>query len=251
MPQKNLTIIKVGTQVMTDSYGKTDIVVLHHLANQIKKYNKKGHLFCLVCSGAIGMGMSEIKLKKRPQTVVDRQACASIGQGLLMNQIHDVFSHYDLKIGQVLLSKEDFSRQPHKKNLLACINRLLKMKIIPIINENDVVSTYEIEKSFGDNDQLAADLANNLKAKQIAFLTSVEGVLDTQGFLISELNQKEARGLKISKGTELGSGGMKSKLEAAFGCAKNGIKTTIGNGKSPTFISQLLEGDGVGTTVKN
>ena len=249
MPKQSLTVIKIGTQVITDSYGKTDIVVLHHLANQIKKYSKKGHRFCLVCSGAIGMGMSELNVKTRPSAIVDRQACASIGQGLLMNQIHDVFAHYDLKIGQVLLSKEDCSRQPHKKNLMACLKRLFSMKVVPIINENDVISTYEIERAFGDNDQLAATLAVAIKANQIAFLTSVDGVMDPQGFVFSTLDKKEAKNVKISSKTHKGSGGMKSKIEAGLQCAKAGVKATIGNGKDPNFLTSLMYGQEPGTQI--
>lgn len=249
--KKQTLVIKIGTNVITQKDGKTDLLTLHLIAKQISLINRSRYNICLVCSGAIGAGIQKLGLVQRPTSVVMRQVCASVGQGLLMNNLNKVFNHYDLIIGQVLISKETFENPKTKSNMHNSVLKMFKMNVIPIVNENDAISTYEIDQNFGDNDLLSLELSLQLKASKLILLTSVDGVfLDVSDKEpINLLSPQDVRRIKFGKKTSRGMGGMKSKVDVALKASQHMIETFIINGKDDQSILSIFNSKRKGTKI--
>ncbi len=248
-------VIKLGSQVLFDRKGKPDKKIFNQLAQTCARLIQQGKKIALVSSGAIASGIARLGEKKIPKTMPEKQAIASLGQPILMQYYQKAFAPYKLPVGQVLLTHDDFSsraRYLHSKNTL---ETLFKMGIIPIINENDAVSVEEIQ--FGDNDQLASLVAVMLGADLLVLLSVIKGFCDSDPLenpqakvipIIRNLDQQIYHCLGEGK-TELGRGGMESKLRAAEIAASAGIPTFIGSGKDPEVLEKLFEGKILGSLI--
>ena len=196
--------------------------------------------------------MGELKLNKWPDDIVMKQSCASVGQGILMSHYHNTFSKYKIKVAQVLISYDTLENKKTLVNMKNNLNRLLSLGVIPIINENDAISTEEIGKTFGDNDMMSVKVAVNTKADLLILLTNVDGLYnknpkDKNAVLIREVKKIDGHLLDLSGKSKLGVGGMKSKVKAAQIATSKGIKVIIANGRKKSTLIKLLKGKREGT----
>ncbi|MDX2127886.1 MAG: glutamate 5-kinase [Chloroherpetonaceae bacterium] len=253
-------VIKIGTNVITGSNGLLDLEVMEALTADIAAERKKGNRLIMVSSGAMGAGRSLLTLPEKSNPVSVRQILASIGQVKLIHHYSDLFEKHHLLCAQVLATKEDFRDRRHYLNMKHCFEALLEQGIIPIVNENDVVSVTEL--MFTDNDELAGLIAAMMNADSLMLLTSVEGIYsgspnDPNSKVISkvEIGTSSKRSpigelstMITSEKSQFGRGGMQTKFSIASKLAKVGIRVYIANGKKRGMISDLLKGKELGTT---
>lgn len=243
-------VIKVGTSTLSPSGGPPDATYIAGLAGQIAGQLDRGRSAVLVSSGAIRAGMDMLNLPGRPRSIPQKQAAAAIGQGLLMHTYAEAFSAYGVPVAQILLTREDL--QDRRRYLNACntFETLLAHRVVPIVNENDTVAVDEIK--FGDNDTLAALVASLIEADTLLLLSDVAGLydrdpaLDPDAVLIPRVEAVD-RALEESAGgvqTLLGTGGMRTKIQAAKICANTGIRMIIADGRRPDVVSDTLAGRG-------
>tara|TARA_Y100000310_G_scaffold111103_1_gene109501 strand:+ start:9700 stop:10551 length:852 start_codon:yes stop_codon:yes gene_type:complete len=250
---KKIIVIKIGTSVLTDKFGKLNYKAMERIVKDIAKIKKQGKDIIIVTSGAIGAGMPELGVKIRPTTVKMQQACAAIGQNILMSKYEEFFSKYKIKIAQILLTYKDFSDKTGYTNLNNSINTLLELGIVPIINENDPVSINELGPSFGDNDKLSALLSCKIRAKMLLILTAVDGVYNKnpklkEAKIIREVFHIDKKIESLQGGPDvLGLGGVKTKIAAAKIVTRCGILMVIANGRKKGMITSLMEGKKRGT----
>ncbi|MBL4700307.1 MAG: glutamate 5-kinase [Phycisphaeraceae bacterium] len=240
-------VVKLGTQLLTDDTGKLDQTYIQHMADQVAQLHSQGFWVTLVSSGAIGAGLAELKLSKRPKDVAQLQAVAAVGQRKLMTCFHDAFEKHSLEVGQLLLTRSDLDDRVRYLNFRNCIAATHRFGCIPIINENDSVAVDEIR--FGDNDMLGALACNALRADVLVILSVVEGLLDDQGQRI-DLVENAKSGMKYAREdkTALGTGGISTKLEAAQLVTDAGEVAVIANGRIANVLVELFAGrQGVGT----
>ena len=244
-------VVKLGTNVLTNTSGQLDIAVIKGIVSQVAQLKKDGHQIIMVSSGAVGAGMSQYNLHIEQDEAVKRQIYSAIGQVKLMNTYAEQFEQFGLVCAQVLATKEDFTGKEHYDNMKNCMIGLLQDDIIPIVNENDVVSLTEL--MFTDNDELAGLMAYMIRANKLALLTNVDGIFTENGntdtFLIEEVPLGDPSvydHILASKSTG-GRGGMKSKVDIATRAAEKGIETYIANGRSANVLQQILDGDKIGT----
>jgi len=244
-------VIKVGTSTLTDKDGLLDKKYLSNLAGHIAGLRKNWHEIIIVSSGAIGAGMGHLKLKKRPETLREKQALAAVGQPLIMNAYAEAFSVHSVSVAQVLLTRDDFEDRTKYINARNTLCELTEQRIIPVINENDTVAVEEI--NFGDNDTLAALVAASVNADKLVIFTDVDGLYDdhpSRGRLINtvekiteEVENYATGGSSSGKGT----GGMKTKLIAAKIASASGVETVITNGAKPELLDEIVSGGRAGT----
>jgi glutamate 5-kinase len=244
-------IIKVGTNLLTDQNQQLDLNNMRQIVYQIctELHQNNQTEFILVSSGAITSGAKHIDISTHE--LAEKQAAASIGQILLYQQYYDFFQTKGICVGQLLVTKDNFDDPVKNKNIKLTIETLLHNKVIPIINENDSVSTEEIQ--FGDNDQLSATLAINMNASELILLTNTDGLLNHNKDVIQELHSigdTELSMIDSNLVSQYSKGGMKSKLIAAQLAMNAGIVVTIANGRNPTIIRDILSGKPVGTKIK-
>ena len=207
----------------------------------------------LVSSGAIGMGVGKLGLSSRPVDIPTKQAAAAVGQCELMDTYDRLFSEYHHIVAQILLTGDDFEHDDRLSNFQNTVQRLLELGVLPIVNENDTIATDEIK--VGDNDTLSAMVAVNAGADLLILLSDIDGLYtadphrNAEAVCIPEVREltSEIFALAGGTGTERGTGGMKTKLQAADLCMKNGVDMLILNGDSPKKIYDLIEGKSVGT----
>ena len=270
-------VIKLGTSVVTGAGGEVCAQSIEPLVRSIAALKSASRQVVLVSSGAVGLGAGRLGLhQSRLKDVVVRQACAAVGQSLLMHAYEQLFSVHALKIAQVLLTEDDFTNFRRYTSLRCTIEKLLKLRVLPIINENDTVSTAELEydrrlrpsgkqRVFGDNDRLAALVMSKLEADALVLLTNVDGLLlhkpkassidigngDTDEAPVTIPLVEEIRDeLKaIAEGPSAGGrGGMSTKLEAAQIAMQAGGVCVIANGKTPEVLDRIFAGEQIGTT---
>ena len=242
-----LIVVKIGTNVLTGADGKLDRRLIGRLARQIAQHHTAGRRFVVVSSGAVGAGMGELGIATRPRQLPQLQAAAAVGQKHLMNLFSAAFARDGLHAAQLLLTRSDFESRTRYLNIRNTIDALHHARAIPVINENDVVAVDEIR--FGDNDLIAALTTNLLRADLMILLTVVDGLLDGAGRridLVDRVTPAVARLAQASR-SSLGSGGMRSKLEAIRHVTESGEVAMIANGRSPSVITRILEGRRVGT----
>ena len=240
-------VIKLGTQMLTDDAGKLDQAYIEHLADQVAQLRDQGLQVTMVSSGAIGAGLAELALPKRPKDVAQLQAVAAVGQRKLMTCFHDAFEKHDLEVAQLLLTRSDLDDRVRYLNFRNCIAATHRFGCVPIINENDSVSVDEI--CFGDNDMLGALACNALRADVLVILSVVEGLLDDAGQRIDRVENARS-GMKYARTdkSKLGTGGISTKLEAAQLVTDAGEVAIIANGRIPNVLIKLFAGSqGVGT----
>ncbi|MEK9726571.1 MAG: glutamate 5-kinase [Candidatus Margulisiibacteriota bacterium] len=245
-------IIKIGTNLLTDHHQRLDLNNMRHLTYQIAEIlsSNSNVEFLLVSSGAITSGAKHINIS--PDNLAEKQAAASIGQILLFQKYYEFFQSKNHCVGQLLVTKDNFEDENKKQNIQQTIETLLSNKVIPIINENDSVSTEEIQ--FGDNDQLSAILATNLNANQLIILTNTDGVLNQNQDVITHLNKITDTELNLvdqNLSSPYSKGGMKSKLLAAKTCLENNIEVVIANGRTENIIQQIVANEPIGTKISS
>jgi len=244
-------VVKVGTGVLTDSRKQPDIAQMEQLVSQIAAQRKAGREMVLVSSGAVGAGMGVLGHAKRPSDLAELQACAAIGQSKLMATYDKLFAVHGLSVAQVLLTHADLEHHDRHLNARNTLVNLLRHGVVPIINENDVVSFTELK--FGDNDTLSALVAALLPADLLVILTTVEGVIENFGKpgakVISRLEKIDAALEKLAGGTDSATavGGMISKIQAAKIAVRSGIPLVIASGRKKNNLSRVIEGKDEGT----
>ena len=257
------TVIKVGTRVLTDDYGRIALARFSGVVDAAARLRRRGVDVLVVSSGAVGLGREALGLPAVPDELEERQACAAVGQGLLMSLYREAFARLGLVCGQVLLTQGDFEDRSRYLNLRNTLSALLRRGAVPVINENDAVATEELappagdgRRVFGDNDKLSALVAAELEADLLVLLTDVDGVFDRdprQGpgaRLLSTLpDPGPGSGVVAGTGTAAGRGGMKSKLSAAAVASRAGCHAVIASGVDPTALPRALAGEEVGTWV--
>jgi len=239
-------VVKVGTNTLCHERGGLNRVAVAALAGQISDLMEGGIWVTLVASGAIGAGMAELSLPRRPKTMPMLQACAAVGQGQLMREFHDIFASRGVRVAQVLLTRDDFEDRTRYLNIRNTLAALAECRALPIINENDTVAVDEIR--FGENDILAALVTNMLGADLLVFLTSVDGVIKDAAVLdVIEKVDGETFALDSGSQSALGSGGMSTKLTAADMVTRAGEVAVIANANEPDILPRLLDGERLGT----
>ena len=246
-------VIKVGSSTLTHKTGKINLARFDSLCRVLGDLANAGHEVVLVSSGAIAMGVSKLRLNERPSDIPTKQAAASVGQSELMYMYDKFFSEYGHTVAQILITGDDFSHQDRLDNFKNTVNRLLTLSAIPIVNENDTVSTDEIK--VGDNDTLSALVAINVSADLLVLLSDIDGLYtadprkDENAVLISRVTEltEEVISLGGGAGSVVGTGGMKTKLIAANIVMNKGCRMVITNGERPEDIYRIVNGEAVGT----
>lgn len=246
-------VIKVGTSTLTHKNGNINIRRIETLCKVISDLKNSGLEIILVSSGAIGMGVGKLGLKKKPQDIPSKQACAAIGQCELMYVYDKLFQEHNHTVAQILMTGADFENEERYENFHNTLDRLLEFGVLPIINENDTIATAEIK--VGDNDTLSAITATNANADLLILLSDIDGLYtadphkDENATLITSVNEitDEIMNLAGSAGTSLGTGGMVTKLHAAKLCMNAGIDMIITNGTNPSILYDIFDGKAVGT----
>lgn len=246
-------VVKVGSSLVTNQGAGLDLDALNNWAGQIAALSSKGYEVVLVSSGAIAEGMQRLGWRDRPTLIHDLQAAAAVGQMGLVQAYEREFRKHDLHAAQVLLTHADLADRERYLNARATISCLLKLRVIPVINENDTVVTDEIK--FGDNDTLAALVANLIDADALVILTDQNGLYtadprkNPDATLISTALSGDAQLEKMAggAGSSIGRGGMLTKLYAAKRAAQSGAHTVIASGHEAEVLLRLLEGQRIGT----
>lgn len=246
-------VVKVGTSTLTHKTGNLNIRHVEILCRVLSDLKNAGHELILVSSGAIGMGVGKLSLGSRPNDMPTKQAAAAVGQCELMYTYDRLFSKYNHTVAQILITGEDMSHADRYENFRNTLHRLLELGALPIINENDTVSTAEI--AVGDNDTLGAIVAAGAEAELLVLLTDIDGLYtadprkDPKATRIPVVEKITPALLEAAggKGSALGTGGMATKLHAAELCMEKGISTVIANSEDPEILYDILEGKSVGT----
>ena len=255
MNSKKRIVIKVGTSSLTYDTGKINIRKIELLAQVISDLCHSGCEVALVTSGAIAVGVGKLGFEERPKEIPEKQAAAAVGQSELMSLYGKFFAEYGKSVSQLLLTKNILDEE-RKENAINAFNTLFKWGVVPIINENDVISTAEIK--FGDNDTLSGDVAQLINADLLILLSDIDGLYDKNPAkyedaklvpVVSEITD-EIMASAGGEGTSRGTGGMVTKLIAAKHAMESGIEMVIANGKNPKIIYDILDGSAVCTRFK-
>ncbi|MEE1003335.1 MAG: glutamate 5-kinase [Acutalibacteraceae bacterium] len=249
-------IIKLGTSTLAHSTGLLNIRNIREICRILCDLKNAGNEIILVSSGAIGMGVGKLGLHNKPTDIPTKQAAAAIGQCELMYTYDKLFSEYSHTVAQILLTGSDVNNEERFTNFKNTINRLLELGVIPIINENDTIATEEIV--IGDNDTLAAIVAESINADLLVLLSDIEGLYtadphkDPNGKLIEVIEEitPDIIALGGGKGSSLGTGGMSTKLKAAQIATEAGCDMIIANGQHPELLYDLADGKPIGSLFK-
>ncbi len=246
-------VVKVETSTLAYPTGRMNIRRVEELCRVLSDLKNAGNEIILVSSGAIGMGIGKLSLKERPKDIPTKQAAAAVGECELMYTYDRLFQEYNHTVAQILLTGSDFRHEDRYHNFQNTIRRLLELDVLPVINENDTIATEEIK--VGDNDTLSAMVAVSVQADKLILLSDIDGLYtadpkkDSSACLIHEVNELSSDILALAgdKGSDLGTGGMKTKLKAAEICMDAGCEMVILNGEEPELLYRLFEGETVGT----
>lgn len=247
-------VVKVGTTSLTHKNGKIDLRKLERLAVVLTDLNNRGIDVVLVSSGAIAVGADKLGLESRPRDTIGKQVASAVGQAILMQMYEKFFGEYNQKIAQILLTMAVFNAQHKTKNVQNTINSLLKMRVIPIVNENDSVATEEFNE-FSDNDTLSAYVASIINSDLLIILSDIEGLFtadpnkDKSATIINVVENVNDSIYQLASGSssKLGTGGMLTKVKAADLLTKKGINMVIASGSEPEILYDIVEGRNVGT----
>ena len=242
-------VVKLGTQLLSDKDGRLDTAFVSTVAKQVAALRERGVSVTIVSSGAIGAGLRELNLPKRPTDLAKLQAVAAVGQRRLMDVWAAAFAPHSMPVAQILLTREDVDDRTRFLNVRNTIHAAQELGAVPVINENDTISTDELVKiSFGDNDILAALVTQALRAELLVLLTVVDGILDAGGKSVRLVDSLDkARELVRAEKSALGRGGMNSKLEAARTVTESGEAMVIADGRMENVLPRVLAGEEVGT----
>lgn len=247
-------VVKVGTTSLTYPNGKFNLKKIDNLSKMLTDLTNKGLDVVLVSSGAIAIGAAKLGLTERPRDVIGKQAASAVGQALLMQMYEKFFSEYNQKVAQILLTKPIFEAESKRRNASNTINRLLEMGVIPIVNENDTISTDELNE-FSDNDTLSSYVAGLIKSDLLIILSDIDGmytadpnknenaeIIDTVPEITDEIYS-----LAGGSASALGTGGMVTKVKAADYLRKKNVSMVIASGENPDVVYDILEGKKIGT----
>jgi glutamate 5-kinase len=251
-------IVKIGSRVLVQKTGRPEVRRIRSLVNDLARLNHNGHEIVIVTSGAIGAGMQALGMRARPTELPDLQMAAAVGQSRLMSQYDELFAAKRCKVGQLLLTHDDFHHKIRMTNMHRVIENLLRNRVIPIVNENDVVADEEIKadvKKLGDNDLLASLVTRLTRADLLIILTTVDGFRAPNGagktrrVSYLECINRKVLALAGGKGSHLSTGGMSTKLRAAQAVARAGAGVVIADGRRPGIIARIMRGEDTGTLV--
>jgi glutamate 5-kinase len=248
-------VVKIGTSSLTSEDGSFNRRLTEDTARQVAELRKLGTTVIIVSSGAIGIGVEELKMPSRPREIPLRQAAAAVGQNILMQEWMAAFKKYDIKVAQILLTYEAFSNRMTYLNLRNSISALLEAGVIPIINENDPICVHEIEATFGDNDKLSAMVASKVEAELLILLSDIDGLYNKNpkknkdAMLISTIEKitPEIESYGGSPTSMKGVGGMRTKIEAAKITSIAGCHMVIANSAVEDVILKVMKGENIGT----
>jgi glutamate 5-kinase len=249
-----LIIVKIGTSTLSKD-GGVNINYINSVAQQVSELAKAGKETVLITSGAIGMGAGKLGITEAVTDIEMRQACAAVGQPLLMSEYRKAFDKFNLTCAQVLLTAEVLNNRKTYLHLKNSIESLLRLGVVPILNENDCVATDEIGTAFGDNDKLSALVASKLDADVLIILTDIDGLYDknpkehSDAKLVKVIFEITPEVLKSagSKGSKFATGGMKTKIAAAKIASNAGCRIVLANGSTKNVITKIIAGEDIGT----
>lgn len=253
---KKRIVVKIGSSSLTHaSTGSPDFIKIERLVRQLCDIRNQGMDVCLVSSGAIAVGRKALGLAERPGTIATKQACAAVGQARLMMTYQKMFSEYHQMAGQVLMTKGTMLDNVARKNAQNTFEELFRLGVIPVVNENDTISTYEMQ--FGDNDTLSAIVASLVGADLLILLSDIDGLFTDDPHrnpdaklirVVEHLDEAVLHMAKESTGSDVGTGGMATKLTAARIATLSGADMVIANGRDAGILHEIFEGRFVGTT---
>lgn len=255
---KKRIVIKLGTSTLAHKTGKLNIRRMTNLVRVISDIHNSGREIILVSSGAVGLGAGKLGLPEKPKDTQTKQAVAAIGQCELMHVYDDMFEKYSVTVAQILLTKTIIANADHSKNVENTIEKLVGMGVIPIVNENDTVAIDELELEIGENDSLSAIVASLAKADLLLILSDIDGLYDDDPrvnpnakpiHVVKEITP-EIEHVAGGAGSNLGTGGMTTKINAAKIASAAGIDMVIMNGKNPEILYDLFENKEIGTIFK-
>jgi glutamate 5-kinase len=254
-------VVKVGTSTLTYDNGKINLGRIDKLARVLSDLNNQDKEIILVSSGAIGVGCSKLNLKERPESIREKQAIAAVGQCELMHIYSKLFGEYGNIVGQILLTRAVVEDEHIRSNVINTFETLLEKGIIPVVNENDTVSIDEIRNmlNFGDNDNLSAIVAKLVKADLLIILSDIDGFYDSDprvnenSKMLKEIYDitPELEECAGGAGSAQGTGGMRTKLDAAKVAINAGVGMVLANGKDPSILIDIIQGEEIGTLFIN
>lgn len=252
---KKRVVVKIGSSSLNHKKtGQLDFIKLERLVRELCDLRNQNIEVCLVSSGAIAVGRKMLGITKRPKNISTKQACAAVGQASLMMTYQKLFGEYHQTCGQVLMTKKTMLDNVARKNAQNTFEELFRLGVIPVVNENDTVNTYEIQ--FGDNDSLAAIVASLVGADLLILLSDIDGLFTDDPHknpeaklveTVTELDEGLLHMAKESTGSDVGTGGMTTKLNAAKIATYSGADMVIANGKDVGILHKIFEDDFVGT----
>lgn len=258
LKNKQTIVVKVGTSsLIHNETGRLNLIKLEKLIRELCDLRNQGKDVVLVSSGAIGVGRVAMGLKERPNSISMKQACAAVGQAKLMMTYQKLFAEYNQNTAQILMTKNTMINNLSRMNAKNTFDELLRMGVIPVVNENDTVSTYEMQ--FGDNDTLSAIVASLIKADLLILLSDIDGLFTDDPntnvnakFIdcVEKIDEKLLNMAKGSSGSDMGTGGMATKLQAARIATESGTDMMIANGEDMGVIHRIMDGENVGTLFK-
>lgn len=256
--KKKRVVVKIGSSSLNHpETGNLDFTKLEHLVRELCNMRNRGMDVCLVSSGAIAVGRKSIGLTERPKDISTKQACAAVGQARLMMTYQKFFGEYNQIAGQVLMTKNTMVNPVARDNAKNTFEELFRLGVIPIVNENDTVSTYEMQ--FGDNDTLSAIVASLVGADLLILLSDIDGLYTddprknpdaTLVKVVEKLDSGVYEMAKGSTGSDVGTGGMSTKLTAAKIATLSGTDMVIANGKNVCILHHILDDEFIGTIFK-
>lgn len=246
-------VVKVGTSTLAYQTGRLNIRRVEQLCKVLSDLKNEGHEIVLVSSGAIGMGVGKLDMPERPTDIPTKQAAAAVGQCELMYTYDKLFSEYNHTVAQILLTASDVEQESRREHFHNTLFRLLELGALPIVNENDTVATEEL--GIGDNDTLAAIVAVSAGADLLILLSDIDGLYtddphrNPDAKLIYKVRELTPELLAVAqgKGSNLGTGGMTTKLRAAAMVMENHMDMVIANGQNPEILYDIVAGEPVGT----
>lgn len=257
LKDKQRIVIKVGTTTITyEETGNINLDKLEKFVRILINLHNQGKEVIVVSSGAVGVGRSALGMKQRPDTLAEKQACAAVGQGRLMMIYEKLFNEYSQLTAQVLLTKESVTNEECRRNARQTFDELFRMKVVPIVNENDAISVDELAYgNFGDNDTLAANVAELVEADLLILLSDIEGMFtadprsNPDASLIHTVTEIDEELERMAGGSvsDFGTGGMTTKVHAAKVATGAGADMVIANGDDIYIINEIMEGKMAGT----
>ena len=246
-------VVKIGTSTLAYATGQLNIRRVEALCKTMSDIRNAGHELILVSSGAIGMGVGKLGMRQRPQDIPGKQAAAAVGQCELMYIYDKLFSEYHHTVAQLLITADNLTNEIRHRNFTNTLTKLLELGVVPVINENDTVATEEIV--IGDNDTLAARVAESVGAQMLILLSDIDGLYtadphaDPSARLLPVVHRVDEDIKKLAgvSSTPQGTGGMVTKLRAAEICLDCGCEMVIANGNNPVALYDIVEGLPVGT----